>query len=174
MTTDMRNITPLPSGAFRVRVEHKGEVLSGVVATLAEAVDLRDNLKRKIVDGELVPAKGSTAKDLGPQFLGSRLGNRAADDDTSRWHRHIATAPWARRAVSSVTRADGAAWLKALKRTRTEPPPNSDPKRRGGRRAEVLGWQTRTLWVRVPRRHPRSVEAAVRACERMHREAAFR
>lgn len=148
---DMRNITPLPSGNFRVRVEHESEVLSGVVATLEEARDLRDELKRQIVDGQLRPTKGQTAKMLGPKFLGSRAGNRAKDDDSSRWHRHIATAPWAQRALGSVTRSDGAAWLKALKRRRTEPPPNTDPKRRGGRRAEKLGWQTRKHCLNLAR-----------------------
>ncbi len=148
---DMRNIYPLPSGNLRVRIEYRGEVADGVVSTHDEAITLRDELRRQIVDGELLPAKGKSAKDLGPHFLGSRNGNRSAEDDSSRWNRHIAMAPWARRALSTVTRADGKAWLKALKRKRTEPPPNSDPKKRGGRRAERLGWQTRKHCLNLAR-----------------------
>jgi len=147
----MRNIYPLPSGNLRVRIEYRGQVADGVVATHEEAVALRDELRRQIVDGSLVPAKGKSAKDLGPLFLGSRNGNRSAEDDSSRWNRHVATAPWARRALATVTRADGKAWLRALKRKRTEPPPNSDPKKRGGRRAEYLGWQTRKHCMNLAR-----------------------
>lgn len=148
---DMRNIERLPSGNFRVCIEHRGERITGTVATYEAAVELRDELKRQIVDGELAPTKGATAKDLGPRFLGSRLGNRDADNESSRWHRHVARGAWARKAVGAVTRADGLAWLKSLRRRQTEPPPNSDPKKRGGRRAETLSWQTRKHCVNLAR-----------------------
>lgn len=123
--TDLRNITPMPSGHFRVRIEHLGEVLSGVVATHAEALDLRDELKRQIVDGESAPTKGSTPSHLRGRILGSRDTNRSADDDSSRWDNHIANAPWARKGVDAISRADGSAWLRALTRKRL----SFDPKR---------------------------------------------
>jgi hypothetical protein len=48
---DMRNIERLPSGRYRVRLEHRGEGVTGVVASYEDALDLRDELKRQIVDG---------------------------------------------------------------------------------------------------------------------------
>lgn len=144
---DMRNITRLPSGNFRVRVEHGGGVLSGVVPTHALAIELRDELKRQIVDGELQPAKGATAKDLGPRFLGSRLGNRDSDNETNRWNNHVASAPWARKSVTAVTRSDGAAWLRLLKRKRL----SFDPEKHGERESKFLGWQTRKHCLNLAR-----------------------
>lgn len=95
-------------------------MVAGVLATYAEALGLRDELKRQIVDEQLTPTNGATARDLGPRFLGSRLGNRDADNEASRW-KHVARACWGRKTRSAITRADGNAWLKALKRTRTVP-----------------------------------------------------
>lgn len=151
MNDDMSCIEQLPSGAYRVRVYHRGEMLSGTVPTTDDAKHLRDEFKRRIIDGDLMPTKGRSARELGPQFLGSRLGNRSADDDSSRWHRHIGTAAWARRPLATVSRADGIAWMKVLKRKQSEPPPNTDPKKRGGRRAEFLGWQTRKHCLNLAR-----------------------
>ena len=47
---DMRNITPLPSGSYRVRIEHGGAVLGGIEATPEAAAALRDAIKRQIAD----------------------------------------------------------------------------------------------------------------------------
>jgi integrase len=143
---DMRNITALPSGNYRVRIEHQGEVLSGVVASHPEALELRDELKRQIVDGELAPTKGKTPKDLGPHFLGSRNGNRDAGNEASRW-KHIARAAWARKALAAVTRADGSAWLRVLKKTRV----SFDPEKHGERENKFLGWQTRKHCLNLAR-----------------------
>ena len=111
MTVDAHDsdecITPLPSGNFRVRVKYRGEVVSTTAATREAARELRDAIKQRIIDGELAPTKGKSAKELGPRFLASRSDNRSSDDDESRWHRHIATARWAWRPLASVTRADG-------------------------------------------------------------------
>lgn len=144
--TDLRNITGLPSKNYRVRLEHRGEVLSGVVATLEEALELRDDLRRKIVDGDLLPTKGAAACDLRARFLGSRNGNRSVDDDSSRWE-HIARALWARKPLASVTRQDGSAWLKVLKRTKLR----FDPAKHGVREVKFLGWQTRKHCLNLAR-----------------------
>lgn len=145
-TRDMRNITVLPTGKYRVRIKHDGEPLDGVVATYDEAVDLRDELKRRIVDGELMPVRGKTTRDLRGPFLGSRNGNRSADDDASRWN-HIASAPWSRKAIAAVTKSDGRAWLKALKRTRCR----FDPEKHGDRPVKFLGWQSRKHCLNLAR-----------------------
>lgn len=144
-------IDELPSGAFRVRLEHGGALVTKTVATLEMAVQLRDEMKRQIVDGELVPITGATTKMLGPRFLASRSGNRDCDNDESRWQ-HIATAAWARRPPKTVTRQDGVAWLKSLKAKRAERPKSDDPKRRGGRRAERLALSTRRHCLVLARR----------------------
>ncbi len=144
---DMRNIDILPSGKHRIRIEHRGEVISDVVDTLGEALEVRDAIKRRIVDGELMPTKGATAKDLGPRFLGSRLSNRDADNESSRWHTHIADTSWARKPLSLVTRLDGAAWLRALRRKRL----SYDPEKQGEREVKFLGWQTRKHCLNLAR-----------------------
>jgi integrase len=147
MTRDMRNIYPLPSGHFRVRFEYRSETIDHVVATYEEAVDLRDELKRQILDDGLVPAKGRAPRDLRALFLGSRNGNRSTKDDASRWDKHIAPAPWARKALVSITRSDGNAWLKALKRKRL----GFDPELHGARGDAFLGWQTRKHCLNLAR-----------------------
>lgn len=144
---DMRNIERLPSGNYRVRVEHRGELATGVVASHEEALDLREELKRQIVDGNLAPTKGKTAKDLRAHFLGSRNSNRSADDDTGRWDNHIASAPWTRKPLVAVTQADGRAWLRVLKRTHVA----FDPKKHGSREQKFLGWQTRKHCLNLAR-----------------------
>lgn len=145
---DMRNIQVLASGHYRVRVEHRGAVLSGTVATVEEAIELRDELKRKIVDGQLVPVKGSSAFDNGPRFLASRAGNRSVSDDEGRWHKHIATAEWARRALATVTRKDGVVWLAVLKKKHTD----YDPKKHGQRTAKPVSWGLRRHCLNLARR----------------------
>lgn len=145
---DMRNIQVLPSGHHRVRVEHRGAVLTGTVETLDEALELRDELKRKIVDGQLVPVRGSSALDNGPRFLASRAGNRSVSDDEGRWHKHIATAVWARRALQTITRKDGVEWLNALKKKRTD----YDPDKHGKRVSKPLSWGQRRHCLNLARR----------------------
>lgn len=145
---DMTNITPLPSGNFRVRIEYRGEVLGGTFATVGEAVEVRDALKRKIVDGNLVPTRGASAIDLGPRFLASRAGNRAVDDDEGRWVLHILTAPWARLPIHMVTRKDGLAWLAELKSKLTA----YDPKVHGKRVPKPLSWGLRRHCLNLARR----------------------
>jgi integrase len=144
---DMRNIDILPSGKHRIRIEHRGDVISDVAETLAEAIEVRDAIKRRIVDGELMPTRGATAKDLGPRFLGSRLGNRDADNESSRWNTHVASAVWARKPLASVTRLDGAAWLRTLRRKRL----SYDPEKQGERETKFLGWQTRKHCLNLAR-----------------------
>jgi len=150
--TDLTGIDQLPSGAWRFRLQFRGEILSGTAATAELAAELRDEMKRQIVDGQLAPTKGASAKTLGPRFLASRAGNRDTDNDSSRWHNHVATAAWARRALKTVTRQDGVAWLATLKAKRAERPKSEDPKRRGGRHAARLSVSTRKHCLVLARR----------------------
>jgi hypothetical protein len=86
---DLRNVTPLRSGSYRVRIEHGGEVLGGVEATVEAAAALPDAIKRQIADEDLVPARGRTVAELGREFLASRSGNRSSKNDGGRWQQHI-------------------------------------------------------------------------------------
>ena len=142
-----RNISLLPSGTYRIRIKYRGDVVSDVAATMEEAIAVRDAIRRQIVDGELVPTKGVNALQLRGRFLGSRNGNRDADNDSSRWDQHIARAPWARKALAAVTRSDGVAWLRLLKRTRVR----YDPEKQGYREPRMLGWQTRKHCLNLAR-----------------------
>ncbi len=116
---DLRNITPLPSGGFRVRIERWGEVLGGVEATPEAAAALRDAIKRQIADDDLVPARGRTIAELGREFLASRAGNRSSKNDGGRWQQHIASSPLGRRVPSTVTVKDVVNWVAALQTKRT-------------------------------------------------------
>ncbi len=145
---DMTNIMVLPNGGFRVRVMFRGEKLGGNFATLDEAIEVRDALKRKIVDGELIPGKGSSAIDLGPRFLASRGTNRSIDDDEGRWTLHIKTATWARYALRDVTRKHGVEWLAELKSKMTA----YEPKTHGARRPKPLSVGLRRHCLNLARR----------------------
>jgi integrase len=147
-----QGVDQLRSGAFRARVQHRGEMISGTAPTLELAVALRDEFKRQIVDGELAPTKGMSAKDLGPKFLADRAGLRDVGNDESRWHRHVATAPWARLALSAVTAHDALAWTRTLKARRAVRTENANPRKRGGRHAAKLSWGTRKHVVTLARK----------------------
>lgn len=97
--------------------------MSGVAATLDEAIKLRTEFKER---AKGFHRSGSSAAALGPLFLETRR-----PDDTSRWQRHVAIAGWARKPVADVTTADGRDWLCVLSATRV----------RWG--TDALGWQTR-------------------------------
>jgi integrase len=146
--TDLTGIDELPSGHFRVRVQHGGAPVAKVFATPDEALRFRDALKREIVDGEFVPVKGVTLHQIGPRFLASRSGNRDTKNDSSRWYKHLATAPFARKPLIIVTRADGVAWLDALKRK----PLSFDPEKHGERPHKPISWQTRKHCLNLARR----------------------
>lgn len=149
---DLTGIDPLPSGSFRLRLMYRGEAISGTAPTAELAVAMREEMKRQIIDGELAPTKGSTTKSLGPRFLASRGGNRDTYNDGNRWHKHVATASWARLEPRAVTRADGAAWLKSLKAKHAPLKPNKDPKRRGGKHVAKLSVSTRKHCLVLARR----------------------
>ncbi len=149
---DLTGIDTLPSGSYRLRLQYRGEIISGTAATAELAVAMRDEMKRQIVDGELAPTKGSTTKSLGPRFLASRSGNRDTYNDVNRWHNHVATAAWARLEPKKVTRADGDAWLKSLKAKHAPKKPHADPMRRGGKRVERISVSTRKHCLVLARR----------------------
>src|SRR5688572_20556569 len=78
------NIDRLPSGKLRVRIEHQGRVASVVRnMSVPEAVEVRDALKREIADGAYIPKEGASLKDIGPQFLASRLQRSGYGTDES-------------------------------------------------------------------------------------------
>lgn len=138
----------LPSGHHRWRVEHLGAVVSGTCETAAEAIAARAATLQRIVDGDLVPVTGPTLKSIGPKFLASRRGLRDVATDESRWYEHIARAPWARKAMAEVSRAELLRWVEGLERTRTA----YDPEVHGVREAKFLSWETRRKIVNLARR----------------------
>ena len=135
---DMRNITPLPSGAYRVRIERSGAVLGGIEASVEAAAALRDAIKRQIADDDLVPARGRTIAELGREFLASRSGNRSSKSDSGRWQ-HIGSSSLGKRVPSTVTVKDVVNWLAALQTKKT----NYDAKTQGKRETKLLSRQTR-------------------------------
>ena len=145
---DLSNVTVLPSGRCRVRIEYAGQVLGGVVDTEEEAIDLRDALRRQIADGEMIPVTGATIADLTTLFLASRSKNRASEDDESRWHRHVKDSKLARVPLAAIEAADVVAWLGALSRKKT----SYDPKKHGKRAAKTISWQTRKHCLNLLRR----------------------
>lgn len=145
---DMTNITALPSGNYRVRLEYRGQVLGGTFGKLDDAVETRDALKHRLADGDLRGTGGSSAFELGPRFLASRAGNRSVDDDENRWHLRIATASWARLSISDVTRKDGLAWLEDLKKERTA----YDARLHGARPDKLISWGLRRHCLNLARR----------------------
>lgn len=136
---DMRNITPLPSGSFRVRIEHGVDVLGGTFATLEEATSIRDAIKRQIADEEMVPIAGAAIRDLGPQFLASRSKNRTVEDDEGRWYMHVRDADIARRPPRANETSDVLEWLEELKKKKTA----YDPQKHGKRTPKLLSWGMR-------------------------------
>ena len=145
---DSRNVTPLASGKYRVRIEHGGQVLGGVEATVEAAAALRDAIKRQIADDDLVPARGRTIAELGREFLASRSGNRSSNDDGGRWQQHIVSSSLGKRVPSTVTVKDVVNWLAALQTKRT----NYDSKKHGKRETKLLSRQTRKHALNLLRR----------------------
>ncbi len=146
--TDLANITTLPSGRSRVRIEYGGRVLGGVEDTEQEAIDLRDALRRQIADEEMVPITGATLVHLTASFLASRDKNRASKDDSGRWHRHIKNSKLGRMPVAAIETSDVVAWLEALAKKET----GFDPKKHGKRLAKKISWQTRKHCLNLLRR----------------------
>ena len=146
---DMENITTLPSGNLRVRVKFLGKVASKVFAAdaYADAIKWREAVKLEIAEGEYIPASGASMKQLGPKYLASRAGNRDPDSDESRWHTHVATASWALRPGSAVTRLDGQNWLDELK----DKPTSYDPAKHGERPEKTLSVSTRRKVLNLAR-----------------------
>ncbi len=146
--TEIPGIDALPSGRFRARVQHGGEVISKTFATVEEAIEFRDAVRREIADGTAILSKGQSLHAIGPTFLASRSGNRDNKTDGSRWHMHVATAPFARRPMTTVERLDGLTWLEQLKTTQI----GYDPKKHGKRMRKPLSWQTRRHCLNLARR----------------------
>ncbi len=145
---EMRNIEPLPSGSFRLRMQHGKRKLSRVFATVEEAIAVRDGAKRALADEIIAPVDGQSLLELGPKFLKRRDTNRSVRDDRSRWEHHISTAPFARVAVSDVQRIDVLDWLDDLKTRQIA----YDPAKHGKRAPRTIKWQTRKHCLNLLRR----------------------
>ena len=101
------NIDCLESGSFRVRVTRRGAVLTDTAPTLDLALLIRDKLKAKTLDPRVSRANAVSIASLGPAFIAHRRRTtNVGDDDENRFHKHIATAPFARRSLASIDQAD--------------------------------------------------------------------
>jgi len=129
-----------------VRVRHEGHAVSTTAPTIEAARELRASLLQKIIDGQMLPTGGVCAKDLGPKFLASREGHRSSADDSSRWHKHLTVAAWARLPVDRVQRSDGVSWLTELRRKRM-----TWSAGQGGSKPRTLSWQTRKHCLNLAR-----------------------
>jgi integrase len=115
---DMHGIEPLPSGKFRVRFIRKGRTASEVVATIDEAVKLRNAIRDDLASGEVVPVEGLSAAGWGQTWLQKfRSENRGYKAERGRFKMHIAKTNWAKKPLRAVEPADIITWLLALQKT---------------------------------------------------------
>jgi integrase len=116
---DMHGIEALPSGKFRVRFVRRGRSVSKVVATVEEAVGLRNAIREELASGEVVPLEGVSAASWGETWLRDfRSANRGFKTERGRFHLHIARADWARKPLRAVEPMDIIHWLLKLQKTR--------------------------------------------------------
>ena len=116
---DMHGIESLPSGRFRVRFIRKGRSVSEIVATIQDAVNLRDAIRSDLASGEVVPLEGISAAVWGRTWLRDfRSGNRGYKTERGRFDLHIAAAAWARKPLGAVQTPDIVEWLMKLQKTR--------------------------------------------------------
>ncbi len=133
---DMHGIEPLPSGKFRVRFVRKGRSVSKVVATVEDAVGLRNAIREELAAGEVVPLEGVSAAGWGETWLRDfRSANRGFKTERGRFHLHIARAEWARKPLRAVEPSDIIRWLLKLQQTRVV--------QNGKTLKRTLGFQTR-------------------------------
>lgn len=149
MATELpENIDQLPSGKFRVRVERGGRVVTAAHDTLRGAIELRDAIKREIADGALIPSTGTSLRDIGRQFLSSRLMKRSYSTDESRWYQHVAESRIGRMAMADLSAVDARFWLDELAAKTIA----YDPKRHGERPTKTLSVSTRKACLNLVRR----------------------
>jgi integrase len=133
---DMHGIEPLPSGKFRVRFVRMGRSVSKVVATIEEAVGLRNALREELASGEVLPLEGVSAARWGETWLRDFRGaNRGFKTERGRFHLHVARAEWARKPLRAVEPSDIIRWLLKLQQTRVV--------QNGKTLKRTLGFQTR-------------------------------
>jgi integrase len=133
---DMHGIELLPSGRFRVRFIRKGRSVSNVVATIDEAVGLRDALREELTSGEVIPLEGLSVAVWGKTWLAEfRSTNRGYKTERGRFQMHIATAEWARKPLQAVEPPDAITWLLSLQKT--------NAMRNGKRLKHTLSFQSR-------------------------------
>lgn len=111
MTT--RGYRQLPSGRFLVRAQYKKGRVAEVVATEAEAIDLRAALEHRFASGAVVPVAGSSLKLLGGAFLKSLKG-RDVRNPRSRWQNHVINAPFVARHIATIAAADVLDWIDSI------------------------------------------------------------
>jgi hypothetical protein len=133
---DMHGIELLPSGRYRVRFIRKGRSVSKVVATLAEAIELRDAVRDELASGDVVPREGLSAAVWGMKWLRDfRSSNRGYKTERGRFTAHIAKAEWAKMPLRAVEPRDIITWLLKLQKTHAV--------RNGKRLPRTLSFQTR-------------------------------
>lgn len=145
---DLSCITQLPSGNHHVRIRHAGTTISETFATEDEAIEGRDAIRRAIARGEVQLVDGMTLRDLGPTFLGSRLGHRSYKTDELRWNKHVKHSTLAAIAVKAVEPSDALEWLNTLKSTTL----GFDPEKHGKRPEKTLAWESRRHCLNLARR----------------------
>jgi integrase len=133
---DMHGIEPLPSGRFRVRFIRKGRSVSEIVATIEDAVKLRNALRDDLNSGDVVPLEGLSAAVWGKTWLRDfRSSNRGFKSERGRFNLHIAPAEWARKPLQAVESPDIISWFQKLQKTPAT--------RNGKRQKRTLSFQTR-------------------------------
>lgn len=147
MRTIERGIDELPSGKFRVRVQHEGRPIRvPLCRTLEDAMTVRDGLYVAIEEGKYVLVDGITAAQWGPAWLRKyRADNRSYRDDRQRFEMHVATAPWAQKAMIAVEPRDFVEWWAELRAKDVQ-------YRHGNRKVGKLSYATRKHCWKLARR----------------------
>jgi hypothetical protein len=139
---DLRGIDELPSGHFRLRKQVRKRKIEKIFTTPEEAVNVRDELERKLASKTHLLSDRFSIVQLGPEFLRTREGNRAYGAENGRWTNHICSASFARQAVRSVEAPAIYEWLDDLSRKMTG---------YTNRANEALSWQTRKHCLNLAR-----------------------
>jgi integrase len=107
---------PKGSGRYRVRATVDGK-LKTIASGLTEAVAKETADAYAVIRNETVLHEGVTLEQFGVGFLDRRelAGIRGIKKDRSCWRAHVASAPIAALAVSTLTRRDVIEWRDALK-----------------------------------------------------------
>jgi integrase len=113
---NMQGIDQLPSGSYRIRVQHKGEKITETAPTLGEAIATRDELKRNGRSGRFVKAGDATMRSWGPGWLRKYRKAKDYKPECSRFKQHILPYPIADIPLTHVTEDDVVVWCAKLEK----------------------------------------------------------